>query len=669
MNLDNNLRSAVDAFRCDTIYPPKTIKKMLHRLQNQTERLKDSVKDLFLQQNNVEEENITRSLEEIKTDLVNCKKYIFNEEKKDLLKELKYISNNCTEILLDSNQIVGDDTKDDTNKYDELSLYRDKVSTEQTPAFKEIFIQVGAKLEKFKNKIVLQNTKSNVTDRIINNITHWFNKLISKETVSDEVDGSTNKDAHRINKYKTLLTALQDSRIKYDEANTYIKINLLRLQLTPLMTSYSEKIAQAKEYFESLNSSLKQISVPILAVGYHEFYERKIGVDENNKDVFCYKRDFTNLFAENGALTVYAQQQSQLTKNQEALDQLNLNGKQTLLTEIDKVIREISQEIDKINTNDNASSANEEREMVEIQNEEECITALNQEFNDSIDSSKKQLIKDFENLKNEIADKWNQCCLELNKVNHLKSMYTAFHKDNEGITACYYLAEHIHSTLRHQRKTQDVKDLHYTVIKHKIAEFKLLYNLITNLDQYNAEDCWMYDNNSSQLIKAFQDEGSALFVNLALSSLAMLDNSFENQCIFTSQEKEEAMNLALKNQQAEFQKEFNEQKESIDKACYTTLKKICEQAVHEIKTEVETLKWFKDDSSYDHCFTTSYFAKNRFGSALQTGASLVKYGATVTVNALVNKVQPKELEEFLVDNIDDPTSGLHEVASPFPKSL
>lgn len=685
-NVNNSIRNFLSTFSSDEQCSPKKIKKILYGLQNQTDRLKDSVKDLFSSQDNISEndslqfsQKVSDTLEEIKEHLDKCKTYIRVDEKINFLEDLNNIRKDCNQQLKYIDELINDINNENSvtlTKKNKLNQLHELYCLNKNDEIVNTFKNVALKLKKLKAKSELQNTQSEVTDRISNHFIRWFNKLISKDFITKEIENSSKIDYKKIEDYITLQKEWITAYEGYKLLQSTIKENLIKLEINPFIIQFSQKIKKCREWFDFLNSSLEKISLRTLASGFKEKYIGQITNEKTRTSMISFKRDFTDFFND---LQTYAKCKTDLDQKKSALLKLE-QFKQNKACKIDSILDQISTEISSLKTQkdsffenySNESSASEpDQETISIE-DEKSIEACDKKVEKRLKDLQNNRIKNFETLQNEILNQWNQCCLELNETRCLEKLFNHFCGITEQLSLCYFIAEEIHSDLRTLRKTEDNIFKHLPVIENKIREFKTLYNLITNIERSNNNECSI---SNPQILKFNQ----ILCIDPSLLTLAeeisqinskKLDLNLTNADMkFSTSDQEKENNKTIEKQNKFYSEEFEKQKKNIilyfkdkdDKIVY--LKKICDIVVSDINCEGTTLQWSEDLPKFYEKFTGAYYSENRAAMALQACISYVGLGAQKVISVINDQPSSQfdeshRIKDFVFNAVESPFNRL-----------
>lgn len=678
MNI-NNLESVIKNYPLELESNPQKIKKFFKGFSDQVERLQDSIKDLFPSQNErfqIHTEKqleiqkcLYSQLEEIKTKTIKNTEYIDKKQKIDFFNELSDIitycennSNKLNEIInkkflvKNEKEFIHKNKSNEKEIYDNLKQHYSNYEREKIPLL-EKFKKAELKLIQFKTKCELQNTKNKSIEKIIDNYLEWFKKLINRENIVAGINHSSNQDDKRINDFTSLQEKYLQAFSSYITYESQIENLLIKYKIMPLLEHLHENINNIKAWYLKLNTSLNQISLHKLDSIFNE---------KNFPDLEAFFQD----------VEIYQIQKGQ-TKSTEKELSLIKDSMEGYFSKIEKSFQTIEEKIkyfqdqNKVYFENQHSIDLDEKIILKKIHIEDCLNTLQLKTKEN-----------FNKLKEEIANKWTQCCINLNEIHYPKTLFENFHNDNENLTLCYMLAMEIHYNLRKLKKEENLQERHKIGLQNNLFLFKVLSNLINKIDtnvDYNL-------NNSitSKLSNYLSTKAFNLCHDLTqrLKFSAGLHYPKDMNFKFLTQDETVRIQQELENQKILFNNNVENQKEELIN-CLKKLKMICENhVVFGINFEVNNLNWFKDDPRFLENFTESYFAKNPTGRFFQKlGSYALQSLASITNNENFNdnyddtsETNYSEGEDLKVEIFHNPSSDdysiteFQEVSSPFNSS-
>lgn len=658
MNMINNLKNVLDNSQPVTHFSPHNINKILQGLQSQTEKLKETARQLF---SKCSDEQVFSNIDEITNKLNACENRIKLESKKNLQEKLKEIGQLCNSEKLKIFEIIENNKLTEITKFEKLKNYYNVFcSNGPRNQIHELFKNVDLKLSKLKKNIEIQTSKSEITDRIIKTLIGCFHKLTFKDSIQEKINDSSKKDDERYEEYAALQNILMDTYIDYKIFESTINNHLIKYGVIPKIDEFMEKIDPLKTWYGSLNTQLKKISVGIgLAPVFQKKYEKKFNNGEDDTFTVSYKQDF-DLFLEE--VNTYASFKQQL-EEKENLFYVYDNFKQKNTIDID--LEKISSTLKIFNEQDNQFFAN-----LNLLTLDEKLDTCDIKIKERLTKLQNNTVENFKILKNEIRKKWNECCLNLNKTRSLKELFHQFSEITEYLSLCYFMAVQIHGELRQNRLAVKSKSHHILAIMGCIFEFKYLCNLISNLIIYPNQECKITNKNTAVFFEKLNILQFNLY-NKILTFFSIKPNPYLINLVDMKSSKEqedtvkEQANLIIE----EFNREFKESKESIKIDFKKHLNEICELIVLGLNRAEKALNWYANDYDYDHDFTKAYFGESKITNSLQTVASYILLGA----DKATEYVTSLEFSTEEIENAKRHTNPIHyeipyeEFQSPFTK--
>lgn len=635
----------------NTSLEKEEMKQALNGLKAQVVDFGERTKNMFSCKDGQVQQLWDNRVEKVKTELVECEKLadISLKEKKQFSKDLNTLNKACKFKLDVLNAIDGNNEIETKQKLTHLDNVIKKFMEEHDQNFR-LFKDVVGKLKNLKNKIDEQDSilaeGSGDTKRVLDNVMFRVKKVVPDYVISTALENSFIKDNERIIKYNELKKEWLESLIHYNTVEDHIQSSTITLKTLPKIAGFCDMLKMPKEYFSSLNTSFEKISPNKVSAGFKEKYQKdNIRSVENYQTEVekegLFQRDLNGFLKD---IRAYKEHLESLGGAQQIIEKLN-ESKNLFLPIINKKLNEISEEIQSINERNH-----------------ETLNFVDNDMAIQLKKQKQDSIESLHLLRKEIEQQWNQFCLDLNALNHQKTIFNAFRSITEKMGWCFILAESVQGNLRNCRKTINDRNIHYGLFDQKLNDYHKLCKLVKNSNLANLKDSVeSLDVSSIQMPVELDASNYYIFSDsVAYMSGVQQDSNlyFANSHITLKDEYEETRKLKetifivhpsigqtsnleviaktiglvwpedSEDTKAKILQSFNDQriafanelitlKENAREAYENILPNICTIAANEVNREGTTLMEAED--IYDQCFTRAYYAQNPVVNLLQHG--------------------------------------------------